>query len=106
MPKPPHTFYAVAYDITDDRRRRRIFSVLKAYGWSVQESVFECRLTPRQFAELRRLCAREMDGQEDSILFYPLCELCLPRAHSLGIRKSTETPSWLVVESGDGRPHS
>ena len=104
MPKPPHAFYAVAYDIADDRRRRRVFAVLKAYGWSVQESVFECRLIPKQFAELRRLCGREIDDEEDSVLFYPLCELCLPRVCSLGVRKATESPSWLVLESGDDRP--
>lgn len=104
MPKPTPSFYVVAYDIAEDRRRRRTFEVLKAFGYSVQESVFECRLTPRQFSELQSLCAREIDDQEDSILFYPLCELCLPKSLSLGRRKTTETPPWLVVESSDGRP--
>ncbi len=36
--------YAVVYDITSDRERRRVDKVLKGYGFRVQKSVFECRL--------------------------------------------------------------
>lgn len=36
--------YAVVYDITNDRERRRVDKVLKGYGFRVQKSVFECRL--------------------------------------------------------------
>ncbi len=37
--------YAVAYDITDDKEREKIARLLKNYGFRVQKSVFECRLT-------------------------------------------------------------
>ena len=37
--------YAVVYDITDDKERTRIARLLKSYGFRVQKSVFECRLT-------------------------------------------------------------
>ena len=36
--------YAVVYDISSDRERRRVEKVLKGFGFRVQRSVFECRL--------------------------------------------------------------
>ncbi len=37
--------YVLAYDVTDDRERARVSKVLAGYGFRVQKSVFECRLT-------------------------------------------------------------
>lgn len=44
--------YAVVYDITCDRERRRVDKVLKGFGFRVQKSVFECRMTRRSREEL------------------------------------------------------
>jgi len=38
--------YVVVYDISDDRERDRVDKVLKKFGFRVQKSVFECKLTP------------------------------------------------------------
>jgi len=44
--------YAVVYDISDARERRRVDKVLKGFGFRIQRSVFECRLNQRMRAEL------------------------------------------------------
>jgi len=44
--------YAVVYDITSNRERRRVDKVLKGYGFRVQKSVFECRMRHRDREEL------------------------------------------------------
>jgi len=44
--------FAICYDVSDDRERRRVDRVLSGYGFRVQRSVFECRLTA---ADRRRL---------------------------------------------------
>jgi CRISPR-associated endonuclease Cas2 len=36
--------YLVCYDITDDKRRDRVFKVCKNHGEHLQFSVFECDL--------------------------------------------------------------
>jgi len=36
--------YAVVYDITDDKERRKVDRVLTGFGFRVQKSVFECRM--------------------------------------------------------------
>ncbi|HHT77604.1 MAG TPA: CRISPR-associated endonuclease Cas2 [Clostridiaceae bacterium] len=35
----------VIYDITDDKRRGKLFTTLKKYGVQVQKSAFECRIS-------------------------------------------------------------
>lgn len=44
--------FAVVYDITDDRERRHVDRVLKGFGFRVQKSVFECKLSRGEKREL------------------------------------------------------
>lgn len=44
--------YAVVYDITLDRERRRVDKILKGFGFRIQKSVFECRMSKRTKEEL------------------------------------------------------
>jgi hypothetical protein len=42
----------VSYDISNDRRWRRVFKLMRGYGQWLQLSVFQCRLTARRRVEL------------------------------------------------------
>lgn len=44
--------YVVAYDVSDDRLRRRIRTACRAYGGRQQYSLFEMYLTEHERAEL------------------------------------------------------
>lgn len=63
----------IAYDIEDDRRRRRVARVLEGYGERVQESVFECWLDVAAMADLRDILEDIMDVTADRIRYYRLC---------------------------------
>ncbi|MFD1425083.1 MULTISPECIES: CRISPR-associated endonuclease Cas2 [Laceyella] len=45
-------YYLVSYDISDQKRWRKIFKIMKGYGEHVQYSVFLCQLSNTQKAEL------------------------------------------------------
>lgn len=66
----------VSYDIADDRRRRRLFKLMKDYGVRVQYSVFECLLDEPRFRKLRRRIKALIHPKEDSVRYYPLCAVC------------------------------
>jgi len=78
--------YIVAYDITDPKRWRRVFKVMKGYGEWVQLSVFQCRLTPRQHAELVALLDGVIHHVEDHVILLDLglAANVVPRVTSLG----------------------
>ena len=44
--------YAVVYDISSDKERRRVEKILKGFGFRIQKSVFECRLNKKGKEEL------------------------------------------------------
>ena len=67
MPTPQ--FVVVSYDVTSDRRRRKIMKALEGFGKRVQYSVFECLLTPVQMVDMQRKL-KKLAGNDDSLRFY------------------------------------
>ena len=74
----------IAYDITDDRRRERVSTLLEDYGLRVNYSVFECELEGEECTQVCVALAQLIDAQTDRILVYRLCESCRPRKTTLG----------------------
>ena len=69
--------WIVAYDVSDDKRRRRVEQRLLALGQRVQYSVFECHLTIAE-ARLHLGClALDLDCTTDSLRAYPQCAWCV-----------------------------
>jgi len=82
-------FIVVSYDISDDRRRRRIFKLMESFGTRVQYSVFECNLTAPQLKELCGRLKKLMSPRDDSVRFYSLCTDDVKRVLCLGGRPLT-----------------
>ncbi|NEV60670.1 CRISPR-associated endonuclease Cas2 [Thiorhodococcus minor] len=78
--------YIVTYDISDQKRWRRVFKLMKGFGEWVQLSVFQCRLTPQQHAELIALLDGIIHHSEDHVLSldFGQADHVLPRVVSLG----------------------
>ena len=70
--RPPE-FAVVAYDIADDRRRRRVAKLLEGVGWRVQDSVFYCEWLSEQREALLPRIADALDLTKDTLRIYPLC---------------------------------
>ena len=61
----------ISYDISDDKRRRRVAKKMEGYGYRVQYSVFECDLTAQQMKTLKKALRPYVKAREgDSIRFY------------------------------------
>jgi CRISPR-associated protein Cas2 len=60
--------YIVTYDISDEKRWRRLFKVMKGYGEWLQLSVFQCRLTRVRHAELVHLIDGILHRDQDHLL--------------------------------------
>jgi len=84
MANKPYHHYVVAYDIPDDRRRQRIARALEGHGERVQYSVFECRLTNKQFRALWEELKEIAELKEDSLRAYRLCPPCARWVKTLG----------------------
>ena len=64
--------YIVCYDIADDKRLRKVFKTMKAFGDHLQYSVFECQLTPRDLIQCRQRLSEIINNAQDQVLFIDL----------------------------------
>jgi CRISPR-associated protein Cas2 len=64
--------YVVAYDISDPKRWRRVFKLMKGYGRWLQLSVFHCRLDGGRRAEMAMALERTIDGVTDHVVILDL----------------------------------
>ncbi|QOC21492.1 CRISPR-associated endonuclease Cas2 [Wenzhouxiangella sp. AB-CW3] len=87
--------YLVAYDISCQKRWRRVFRLMNGYGEWLQLSVFQCRLNPMRHAELIAMLDEIMHHDEDHIIIMDLglASKVDPRVVSLG-------KSFKAVEKG------
>jgi CRISPR-associated protein Cas2 len=78
--------YVVAYDISDQKRWRRVFRIMKGYGEWLQLSIFQCRLTTKQQAELIALLDGIIHHDQDHVILLDLGQAddVEPRVVSLG----------------------
>jgi len=47
-------FYVISYDVSDDKKRRKLAKYLESYGVRVQYSVFETELNDTQVSKMIR----------------------------------------------------
>ncbi len=74
----------ITYDITDDKRRKKIGNILESYGKRVNESVFECELKDGSSKrEMMDRLLKELDTKEDSLRIYNVCDNCLQKSVEL-----------------------
>nr|WP_286396874.1 CRISPR-associated endonuclease Cas2 [Pseudanabaena mucicola] len=89
--------YVVIYDVSDDKRRKRVFNLLEGYGRRVQFSAFECLLNDRKFEELRVRLAKVVKMSDDSVRFYPISRHTLGQVVIWGEPPLSQPPSSVIV---------
>ena len=70
-------YILITYDVATStpqgtRRLRRVAKICLDYGQRVQNSVFECKLEPAHYVELKQRLLNEIDPETDSIWIYNL----------------------------------
>lgn len=64
--------YLVCYDISDDKRLRKVFQIMRGYGDHLQFSIFECQLTAKDMVRLRAELGSVIHHDRDQVLFVDL----------------------------------
>ena len=91
------SFYVLAYDLANDRRRQKIARLMEATGSRVQGSVFEAYLTASELELRVKKSGKIMVLKEDSLRVYVLCADCRAKVWALGLGKVTPPPGVMVV---------
>lgn len=67
----------VTYDVNTQtpagaKRLRHVAKICVNFGQRVQNSVFECNLTPAQYVDIKKQLSKTIDMKTDSLRFYNL----------------------------------
>ena len=77
--------YDVNTETTQGRKRlRHVAKLCVDYGQRVQNSVFECSVTPAEFVEIKAKLLSIIDTESDSIRFYLLGKNWQNRLETIG----------------------
>ncbi len=83
--------YLIAYDISNDSLRNKIYKYLSGWGRRVQKSVFECNLKRDELKEVTSHLRERIKAETDRCHIYKLCAECLVSRTVLG---SNIEPDW------------
>ncbi|MHB1329595.1 MAG: CRISPR-associated endonuclease Cas2 [Gemmatimonadales bacterium] len=84
--------YVISYDVSDDKRRTRLYQLLLAYGNHVQFSVFLADLTPQELIILRGKIRDAVNEVEDQCLLVNLGREARPLESTLEVVGRPYTP--------------
>ncbi len=64
--------YLIAYDVSDDKRRRKLFKLLKGYGYNIQKSVFEVPVNDQKIIKkLKDEIEKIVEKEHDLVYIFP-----------------------------------
>ncbi len=91
----------VTYDVSteDTAGRKRLRQVARAcldYGQRVQNSVFECEISPAQWVDLRARLCEIIDPARDSLRFYMLGANWRRRVEHVGAKPAIDFNGPLI----------
>lgn len=68
--------WIIAYDVSDDRLRRKVAKTLAGWGYRIQHSVFLAEMNDIEREDLSRNLEFLDDEPDASVRFYPFCMAC------------------------------
>ncbi len=63
--------YLVVYDISDNKRRRKLFKLLLGYGINVELSIFEVELDKKSLLAIKQEIKKIINPKEDVVYIFP-----------------------------------
>jgi len=90
-------FYIVAYDITDSKRRVKLYKLLKGYGIKNQFSLFECHLDKNKYEKMLNGIKNIIDENKDNVKIYYLCNDCFKKIVAIGHSTITRDKNIIII---------
>ena len=95
-------YLLIAYDVNTaspdgGRRLRQVAKICQDYGQRVQNSVFECLVSPAQRVELEISLAETIDLESDSLRIYHLGSNYQTKITTIGKTKGVDPEGVLLI---------
>lgn len=87
----------IAYDITEDKTRRRVEKLLQSFGSRLQYSLFEIVINTAAWPHLRKELSALICDETDRLNYYPLCPWCRQRCETQGAAMLPEQEAFQCI---------
>jgi len=96
---PELKHWLVLYDIRDAKRLGKTAKILENFGVRVQQSVFELYADAAVIQQIRSMLYDIVDLEEDSILYFELCERDWQKQIKIGVGRKidAEEDDFLII---------
>lgn len=88
-------YYIVSFDVTCDKRRRKLVKVLEEYGCRIQYSVFECYIRAGQYNTIKKRIDNIIKDN-DRVHYHYLCSKDRKKVKYLGKTIATPSEYWVI----------
>lgn len=88
----PRRHFLISYDVSDDKRRSKLFTLLQAEGDHAQYSVFFCELSAAELASIRGRITEIIHDREDQVMLLDLGNAANPLNQGLEVLGSPYDP--------------
>ena len=90
-------FYLLSYDVSNDKKRTKIYKYLKDQGYHIQKSVFiiRCNKTD-QIKVIYEHVFSYISEKSDSILLIPVCQSCLNKLKLVSKQPEFQKEFWII----------
>lgn len=89
--------YLIAFDISNNRRRRNVEKSCLSIGFRVQRSVFEAFLESSELDEFESSIKGKIDVAKDSVRIYPLDKKSDGAIRIVGVGKRIENVGYKIL---------
>jgi len=95
-------YVLITYDVSTidkagQKRLRRVAKTCLDYGQRVQNSVFECKVDPAQWVELKHELLKEVKLENDSLRFYFLGNNWENRVEHHGVKQGYNIDKPIII---------
>ena len=95
--KEHRSFYLIAYDMSNNKRRLKLAKLLESLGMRAQGSVFEGWLTGSELEYLIQNGKPLIHDGEDSLRIYPVCRACHDKMILIGADTAAPEPGLVIL---------
>ena len=91
------SLWIVCYDITNEKRLRKIATCMKGFGEKKQKSVFECWLDDALLKEMFQEVQKHLQQPPDSFRCYQICDKCQAISRQKGKTEIQAMEKYYIV---------
>ena len=90
-------FVIVVYDITDNKRRTKMFKAMKTLAHRFNSAPSKCILNEKGFQEIQEVIRKIISRDKDKVRLYLLCNNCRNTITNVGTGQVTKERPVIIV---------